>query len=126
MIRSGGLILLSVFTISAQASSLKWSEVEGTPLAAVQDIYHSSGQEFSRGTKFRFEDLTAGASFLSIQFRGEQCRNAEIESDEIDLVIPPGGSESTSVGIQVGKDCLLRVFVETKDLQTDSFFGDGI
>lgn len=125
MIRSGSLFLICALALSAQASDLKWSEVEESTLVSLQEIRHSSGQEFSVGTKFQFQDLVVGGGFLSFQFRGEKCRNAEIVSDEIDLIIPPGGNERTSVGVQVGKDCLLQVFVETKDLQTQSFFGDG-
>lgn len=118
--------VLGIFLfVQTQANALTWGEVEEAKLILTQDIQHSSGQKFKIGGEFHFLDLVVGNGFLSFQFRGDSCLNPGLVSDEIDLLVPPGGNDKTAVGVQVGKDCLLQVFVETRDLQTRSFFEES-
>lgn len=62
-----------------------------------------------------------GASLELLKLEQAPCPRPEWES-EMEIVLPDGNPESSSVGIQLEQNCRWWVYVEEKDLFTPSFF----
>lgn len=114
-----------MITLFAILSILTWSEPEvGDSLKLTQDIDLVSVQ-FPVGKMLRLVEIEPlgipGAPVVLYTLVEEQCENPEAKSD-MEIITPNGSPESSAVGVELSPGCTWDIYVEQKDLFTESFF----
>ena len=124
-------ILISVFSFAAlAAASITWYALEsGRLYRLAQDVdLAPSGPRFEAGLTLRYlgsEDLSIpGAAVTLMKFDQEPCERPDLKT-QMEIILPSGNPESSSVGVQIEKGCRWEIFVEQKDLFTKSLFAEG-
>jgi hypothetical protein len=107
--------------------ALPWMDLsEGDSLNLNQKIVWSElGPAFPMGTSVKLLSKEAlsipGAPMLLLNFEQFPCIHPEWEGG-MQIIVPEGSSEASSVGLELEQDCQWKVYVEQKDLFTNSFF----
>jgi hypothetical protein len=112
---------------SAQAGALPWSELEvGSRYQLAQEVRLGESPVFPVGMALALENQeplsVPGEPLEYFEFRQLPCANPETTS-EIEIVLPAGNEEASSVGVELQAGCLWGIYVESKDLFTPSIFG---
>lgn len=119
------LFLFTILTSTvANAGTLSWSEIAAGQAVTLRQKFTlgPNGPTFNADLDFAVltaEPLSIPASM--IRLREEPCVEPS-RTSPMELVTPEGNQESSAVGLQLSGDCVWKVFVETKDLETPSLF----
>jgi hypothetical protein len=123
-----GMLLSSSLVSPAFAAPLNWQDMEITDeVLLTQDIELDGNDgsviEISSEERMRLEELVPldGISVVKAVFSFDSCPAENLET-EMMIVLPKRGAENSEVGVQIEKNCVFAVFIETKDYGTISFF----
>lgn len=117
------LTTLSFFiSFSAFASNVQWNDLElYNEYKTTQEIVFDNGVTFPAGEVFEMrlmDPLTIpGYPMLYLQFHQKNCVNVDQTADLSLLTIG-----STVVGIEMEEGCNLGMYLEVKDVYSDSSF----
>lgn len=106
-------------------AALSWYDLDdGINLRLTQKI--ALGEpSFPAGTPLKLisrEPLAVpGAPLLLIKLEETNCAHPEWKS-EMEIITPAGNEESSAVGVELEEGCQWSIWVEQKDLFTNSFF----
>ena len=122
------LIVLIVLAFSSHAFATSWNDLEiGQSYTLNQEIKlksnSPSGSDFhlTAGTSLIQSDLIPldMISVMLYQFKLPNCPGNDFET-EMEIIPVQGTSPLVEIGAQVASNCLLEVFIETKDIFSSS------
>jgi len=124
------LILSLMLLISTQAYAVEWNDLE------IGETYNLS-QSFSLPQVERSQsliDLTAGEQFtvtdvvpldminvVLYELNYHNCPGPEMKT-EMEIIPVQGTSPVVEIGALLEKECNLQIFIETRDILSNSFF----
>jgi hypothetical protein len=117
--------LLSALLILA--APLSWTDLQpGEKLQLTEKItIGENGPSFPAGTALHYESAEpldiAGYPVLFLKLKEIQCAHPEW-NHEMEILVPKGNPESSSVGVELKPGCNWGIYVEQKDLFQPSFF----
>lgn len=113
-------LLLSTF---AHAETLQWADIEVDERYILnKDIVFPEGYEFKAGEKVDVLDFIAGGiPVVYWQLHAEDCKNPDATAEMILLnPTPEDTSTDRSIAVALTEGCNLDVWVELKDLYSNS------
>lgn len=122
------LLVLLALVFSSQVFANSWNDLEvGESYTLNQEISlvsNSPGQStyhIPAGTVLNHSDLIPldMISVLIYQFKLPNCPGNDFET-QMEIIPVQGTSPLVEIGAQVGSNCLLEIFIETKDIYTSS------
>jgi hypothetical protein len=121
------LILLVTLTSANVFASNKWSNlVEGKVFTIDRDIELEKNKEtfeVSKGDMFKLVEFKA-LPMINVhlgEFKIENCKDME-KTSEMLLVDIKTDNKIVSVGVTLAQGCILEVYLESKDIYSQSFF----
>lgn len=113
--------------LQSQLLSLKWSDLDsyskGDRLILNQSL--NVPFSFNKGTKFLFQSVLSldDIQVTIFEFLKEGCRLDEnAPSTDIEMILVDGVSSGREVGVLLEKKCILSIFVEWDDRNSQSLF----
>jgi hypothetical protein len=120
------LALLAVSTL-AHAEALQWTDIEVDERYILNhDIVFPEGYEFKAGTKIDVLDFIAGGiPVVYWQLHSEDCKNPDATAEMILLnPTPEDTTRDRSIAVALTEGCNLDVWVEIKDLYSNSILNE--
>lgn len=120
--------MLAALLLPLGSPTVPWSEVEtGDRLVLSQKVeLGETGLSFSEGTKLQLLSIEPlalpGAPLLYLTLDQSPCEKPDAETG-IEIVVPKGNAESSSVGIELTANCRWGIYLEQKDVFNPSLFG---
>lgn len=120
-----------MLTMLLAQAALNWADLyRSRPVDLTMDVAFSELVVLKQGTRFEFREAMPldHIPVTVLELQATDCPFPEAEAEMI-LVDPRPESErdqlDRSVGVMLYKNCLLEVYVETRDYPTKSFFSDS-
>lgn len=121
------LILLAVVVSSNVFANYKWSDlVEGKEFTIDRDIELEKNKnlfKISKGDIFKLIELKA-LPMINVhlgEFKVENCKDNE-QTSEMLLVDIKRNNKIVSVGVTLAEECTLEIYLESKDIYSQSLF----
>jgi hypothetical protein len=114
------------FQVSSVFATTNWSQVTSGSQYYLQNnlTISNTSTTFSKGAKFVVTERTPLSMIKVEMFKIKALECADVDAvSELELYeIPQSNGKKITVGIELGEECELEVFVELKDLYSRSLF----
>lgn len=117
-----------MLTLLLAHAALNWADLnKSEPVDLATDVAMSESLVLKKGTRFEFREAMPldHIPVTVLELQAQDCPFPEAEAEMV-LIDPRHESErdslDRSVGVMLYKNCLVEVYVETRDYPTKSFF----
>lgn len=119
-----------LFLISTQAFAVEWNDLEIgseykiTQSFALPQVERSESLlDITAGEKFTVTDVVPldMINVVLFELQYQNCPGPEMKT-EMEIIPVQGTSPVVEIGALLEKECNLQIFIETRDIRTNSFF----